>query len=452
MGALICSVIVIAQKTSLSGGLYKHVIDVEAYNDWGKGYLTVIDNHLVAIAGDIDGNNYHLTAFEPVLIESGPRDPETGELIITGEMIPDIGSVIYKVNGISTFRMTPEQFYQITDTATIFTLQYETEDRDVVEYSFYRYSEFADIIHNYYIPEWTSDNDDYEAGLPKFMLSKNKIFSHIYNRQQNCGNAMSEITDEHFDFHLVKTYDYQISGDDPLNDKRILDRIEKGNLVRETKNPDIIFTIKKNLEGNLRMEIIALDAKRLKNKKKTGTLPVVWQMTVDRERNKNENMIDAYIYYAEEAVLPLDDRFCWQKYTLYKTSGIEIDNNRIVTTVYDDALCSFLQIGDEIIKIEAYDNRQIRRKNSTNDWTNSNRKEIFKKEKVTTWNLNDYLSYMPHIQNVYMSYKWEYRNINNYIIITFKRNGKKMKRTVRPYAVTASRTYLLNKEEMENYK
>lgn len=440
---ILCSLKIHAQNAPLSGGLYKHVIDVEAYDDWGKGYLTVIDNHCVTIEGI-----RYLTAFNPLLDEATtPRDPNTGQLILQDEAIPDIASVIYEVNGQSTLGMTPEQFYQLTDTATFFTLQYETLDRAIVTYTFHRDTEVSDIIHNFNISIYTKDDDKYEAGLPKFMLSINPHFARKYYRYEDEGNIFNEVSDENFDFHSVQTYDYQIIGDDPLNDKKILDEIQKENMLRDTENPDILFTVKKNIEGNIHLELAALDAKQLNNQKNSHR-PVVWQMTVDRERKRNENIMETYLNYAGWAGLPVTDRLVIQRYPLYRTSGVEMNDTRIVTKVYEGALCSFLQPGDEITKIEVFDIKEIHQKNTNYGWSNINTKKVYKDKEI---DLDKYLSWFPHWSYLYLDWKWEYRNVQDHIVIYYKRGKKKMQATVYPKSEVAERVLFFDKEKMNKF-
>ena len=445
LSALLCVVMLVAQNKPLAGGLYPHVIDVEAYSDYGKGYLTIIDNHCVTFEG-----GRYLTAFEPLLDEATtPRDSETGVPIIQDEAVPATGSIIYEVNGQSTLGMSPEQFYEITDTAAIFTLQYETKERNIVNYTFFKYIERANIMYNFNINFWSKEDDEYEAGLSKFMLSNNPHFACKYARYKDEGNIFSEISDENFDFHNVQTYDYQITGDDPLTDKKILDEIPKTDLVRNTENPDILFTIKKNREGNIHLELAALDAKQLKNKKKkASTLPVVWQMTVDRERKKNENIIETYINYAGWAGLPIKDRWVYQKYPLYKTSGIEFNNERIVTKVYEGALCSFLQPGDEITKVEVYDIKEVHLRNTNYGWSTINNKEVFKNNEI---DIDKFLAWFPHWSYLYRDWKYEYRNVQDHIVIFYKRGKKKMQATVKPQSVIVEREYFFNKENMDKF-
>lgn len=443
----LCACLLFAQNASLAGGLYKHVLNVEAYDDWGKGYLTVIDNHCVVV----DGFTY-FTAFQPVLDESLlPRDPQTGQQIIPNDVIPNVGCIIYEVNGISTEGMSPNEFYNITDTATIFTLQYEDiVDRNIITYSYRKYTEMFPIVHNFNL-DFSQDDDIFEYDLPHFMLTYNESFTNSAYRERECGDIFNEVTDEKFDFHSAMTYDYKITSSDPLNDKKILDEIPKGYMVQDTQNPDIIFTITKNMEGDVNMVLCALEAKRKKSKNKTN-LPIVWQMTVQRERQKNENIIDTYKDYAARAGWPLQDRFVYYEYPLYKTSGIEIDNVGIVTKVYENALFSFLEEGDEIIKVESYRNCQARSETPYYHWYNLNYKDVLKKEKITEREINKYLCFWPHFTYMYYHDDGDIRNVNDYLIITYKHNGKKMKQTVRPQSAMAYREFLCDKEDMQSLK
>lgn len=441
--ACLCAGQLFAQNSSLTGGLYEHVLEVEAYDDWGKGYLTVIDNHTVII-----DNATYLTAFEPVLDElSTPRNPQTGQQIVPDEAIPMTGSIIYEVNGLSTKGMKPKKFYSLIDTATVFTLQYENSERNIVTYSFKRYKEMADVVYHFNL-DFSKDDDVFEYDLPHLMQTNIKYFARSEYRKRVCGNIFNEMTDENFDFHNAMTYDYNITSNDPLNDKKILDEIPKEDMVQDTQNPDIIFTITKNIEGDIYMELCALDATR-KNKRKAN-LPIVWKMTVQREKQKNENIIDTYKDYAAWANYPLNDRYVYSEYPLYKTLGVEINNARIVTKVYKNALFSFLQEGDEIIKVESYRNFQARNETSKYSWFNVNYKDVLKKEQITEREINKYLCFWPHFNYIY--YDWECRNVNDYIIITYKHNGKKMKYKVTPQSAMVKREYLCDKEHLPTIK
>ena len=95
-----------AQNLPKRGGRLEHVIDVVSYSDWGKGFLTITDAHIV----ESDNILYGLT-FEPIANNSAIY-------------IPEVADIILEVNGISTKDMKPEKFYAITDTATFFTLKF----------------------------------------------------------------------------------------------------------------------------------------------------------------------------------------------------------------------------------------------------------------------------------------------------------------------------------------
>ena len=439
-----------AQEKTLTGGLFEHVIDVEAYDDWGKGYLTVIDNHCFVMEGV-----KYLTAFEPILdTETTPRDPESGELIIPDEAIPILGVIIYEVNGQSTLNMTKEEFYNITDGASSFTLkygEYGPEDKTYT-YTFERLTEKVNIINNYAIPYFTKNEVKYEFGLPKFLSYNNLVFARKREQKKYCGNAISEVSDENYDFHSVSTYAYLLEGDDQLNDKKILDEINTPpNWEFDNEHPDILFTIKKRMDGDLYMEIAALDIKRLDKKNENNApSPVVWKMIVRRTIENNENVIEAYKDYAGWACLSLNDRYVYVRYPIYQTSGIELNKSRIVTKVYDNALCSFLQEGDEIIKIESFRNCQYRYKKFGDFWNVENEKKVYKKDDITLSNLHEELTRRPSARNYLTETDkgCEIKNINDYIVITYKHDKKKYTHIVRPKSTIAERTYLLNKEEM----
>ena len=88
------------------GGILKHVLEVESYSDWGRGYLTIIDNHVI-FAND-----------EPIYLTWTTNQ---------SEIIPDRGLIITAINNNSAKYMTPAQFYALTDTASSFILKVEED-------------------------------------------------------------------------------------------------------------------------------------------------------------------------------------------------------------------------------------------------------------------------------------------------------------------------------------
>ena len=306
------------------GGFFDHVIEVEKYTDFAPDYLTVIDNHTV-YAMDY---TWTLTFY-----------PDSNS-----NYIPQLGDVILEVNGQSTKGMTPEQFYQITDTARQFTLQCsKTREEGLQTTQSYSVHKEPNFLFTYLGGSWQLIN----------LVTRNGKDSPRETKKRNtCSTCFSSIHDTEYDF-TGKTYAYQIEGDDPLTDKKILDEVSKGSLIEDTlNNPDILFMIEKGQEnGKAVIKLIALDARKLKNKK-LKTRPIVWQETIIDDGLSEEGSLSAkYIYMAGWASFIPNDRYASKTATVYRGAGIEMDGN-IVISVPDGALAGFLQPWDEIIGLE----------------------------------------------------------------------------------------------------
>ena len=223
-----------AQENPRPGGIYSHVIDVCAYSDWGQGYLTVIDPHYCTKReqGETNDQIYALTI------------SPTGET----SLFPRVGDIILEVNGITGKNMSPQQFYALTDTATTFSLTWK--DRSQEKYT-----------QQFHV------NQDLGPGFGEYNFKfcygylENKFLTFMYYGQDNDSSALGRlnatsnpfqsISDKKYDFQKAKTYDYVIVGNDPLNDEKILDAINKWGMERDTKNPDILFTIAKNADEKI---------------------------------------------------------------------------------------------------------------------------------------------------------------------------------------------------------
>ena len=74
----------------------------------------------------------------------------------------------------------------------------------------------------------------------------NKLVSKRKSSFRSSGTNCSELLDPDFDWFNVRTYDFHIVGDDPLTDRAILESLKiPGYWKRDTKKPDVIFTIAK---------------------------------------------------------------------------------------------------------------------------------------------------------------------------------------------------------------
>jgi len=77
---------------------------------------------------------------------------------------------------------------------------------------------------------------------------------------------------------------------------------------------------------------------------------------------------------------------------------------------------------------------------------------VLKKEKITEREISKYLCFYPHFTYMYYHDDGDIRNVNDYLIITYKHNGKKMKQTLRPQSAMAYREFLCDKEHMQSLK
>ena len=407
------------------GGFFDHVMEVEKYSDYAPDYLTVIDNHIVDALDAI----WYLTFY-----------PDSSNYYY-----PRIGDVILEVNGQSTKGMTPEQFYQITDTARQFTLQFKTTVEGLLptqSYSVYKEPQF---LFTYFGGSWQ---------LINFVTRNEKDSPRETQKRDLCSTCFSSIHDTEYDFY-GKTYAYHIEGDDPLTDKKILDEVNKGTLIKDTlNNPDILFMVEKGQEnGKAVIKLIALDARKLKNKK-LKTRPIVWQETIIDDGLSEEGSLSAkYIYMAGFAGFIPNDRYASKTATIYRGAGIQMDGN-IVISVPDGALAGFLQPWDEIIGLEYTEGKyQVRNVSRGYPWFSPEGIKNFKVKKadVSIDKLNHFL--IAEANTSYNTIRegkgWEIRGLDIRVIVTYKRKGKKMQGIIKPERAEVKRSYLLNNEELK---
>ena len=324
------------------GGRYKHVIDVEAYPDWGQGYLTVADPHYYYI-----DDERHAETFEPISSETA--------------YFPNLADIIISVTDKSALNMTPNEFYAIVDKSDEFKLTLENRKGEQFAQRYIVKRELDSVWKNYI-----------RTGLGGSTGSAAKYQS-------------NEVADRNIDFRKMRKYDYLIVGDDPLNDTKILDQIPKWfGMIRDTKNPDIIFTIAKNADekisstyipptsrtvntgsttkshynyltkrydfvtkqqnqtiheggytettktADIFFELAALDAKRI-NDKSISYAPIVWQFTATRyvvNPSQNFSMMDEYKAYASRTSFPPYDRYRSSSYILFEKSGLVADEEK----------------------------------------------------------------------------------------------------------------------------
>ncbi|MBR1466344.1 MAG: hypothetical protein IJ607_08295 [Bacteroidaceae bacterium] len=380
-------------QSNYPGG-YNHIIDVESFSDWGRGYLTIVDDHVWHIYKDKYFHNFshcYFLSYSPV---------ET-----TRDNFPEIGDVITEVDGNSALNWTTEQFYKAVDNR-----------EDVIILKVKRKKRINDktVEIQEYIIKIKAKKE-----LPDELKVYGNIFAYLKGKSLTSGKEkkfeFESRYDKDFDFFPCRYYDFAIKGDDPLLDKSILEDVYLPyDMVRNETNPDIILTISKNADEristtyippstrtintgsktvtrynwitekneyittqqnrtiyergytqetktlDLFLEIAALDAKKI-NDPKINYAPIVWQATAKRHvTNPNFEANEELHAYATWMYFPMDERYMIFESGVAAPIGIEYDVRDPYTIInvrpYSRAENAGLKTGDIVKKIENVDN------------------------------------------------------------------------------------------------
>lgn len=235
--AILFSLNCVAQK-KLAGG-FDHIMEVESYPYFGNGYLTITDIHLVSIHG---------------ISDTFWGDPLTFDVIYTNNDTFKLdfyhflsGVIVIAVDGKSAKGWTKEQFYAAVDDRTdsiSLSLCTRTLDSKIVK--------FDNIIKpRYELTEKFKKFKSYSFDVSK--KNKQTPQGRFQNEVRNKGIDYELKYDKDFDFFPCKTYDYLITGNDPLGDKEILESINYNlmGLRRDRENPDLLFVIAKNADESI---------------------------------------------------------------------------------------------------------------------------------------------------------------------------------------------------------
>jgi len=442
---LICSILLVSfslnimSNSSLPGG-FSHIIEVTRYSDYGKGFLTIIDDNVLIITEH--GRTYiNCYTYEYVneYKEDWKKHLENGDLIL-------------EVDGISAEGWSKEQFYSIVDGRDdIITLKIRSKrDGEITDFE----TKIQPLKE-----------------LPDGMKAFGDIFATIVGetatqRRKNIKFTYEERHDEDFDFFPCLFYDYLITSDDPLLDKEILKKVWLPNLERNEEKPDLLITIARDANESINttyippssrivndgsttvtrynyltkqndyitkqknrviheggytqetktadifLELAALDVRKLNDKSSTHP-PIVWKTTANRHVvNPTFNLNEELKTYATWMDFPPCDRQVYAERTLWAPSGIIVSdvNQSIIQDVIKGSRAEQIGLlpGDIIEKVKVQNKYQ--------------QKTIKKDLKKKGWRVLDYFLE------------------DNYIII-FSRNGERMVITLPPLMVKISRNY-----------
>lgn len=263
-----------------------HVIEVERFTNWAPDYLTIINTW----------NNSGLI-------------PSTSSLKCL--------SVITEVNGQSTKDMSEEDFYQVIDNANQLSLVYVTKINGV--------------------------NKQYKQSFTK---RKGKLLISLSAPTQK-PTTISLLSDNDVDFFQFNTFDYQLTGDDQLMDKTIMEVFanflrEKG-LKRTTDKPDIILYVTKDVNQDIQSVYVpqyttttntgstgvgVANIFGLKGVNVGGSTGSATSVTKETGTMRTNVVADAYLQFSILDARKLDSKsapIVWQlTYSEHKTSEIRL--------------------------------------------------------------------------------------------------------------------------------
>ncbi len=377
----------------------EHLFEVKRLNNWGKEYLTIVNNHFYM---DLDEKDNIEQIFAPY--ES-----------IDGDIY--LGMIILEINGQSTKNMSEDAFYSILDNSL---------ERIELKVWHFKDKEPHNVIiksMDTWIPEWA--NKPYiQKALEKGFNGQRKDYQYTYDNRykdivsrresnfKNKGIKCTELVDPDFDWFYVKTYDFAIVGNDPLVDRAILEKMHiPSHWTRDTENPDVVFTIAKDSKQSISstyvpptvrtinhgsqtkarynaltnateytttqnnqtvreggytqttsntdmfLELALLDAKRI-NDPNQQAAPIVWQATFNAHTTANVNVTEVYKAWAtwvakyDTDLVNATEVWAYTLERLWALSGVDINMEPIVVTYATPD--SPLQVGDRIMKYKMW--------------------------------------------------------------------------------------------------
>ncbi len=368
----------------------QHLIEVHRFPNWGKEYLTITDDRSY---GKAVGKNYLIEGTYGVVF----LDKSTNQ-----EALWMCGALITEIDGQTAKGMSEDEFYRITDNRDEFQITaWRKCDEDPMQI----------IVKKAPMPEIFEKYGLSYSNISDILANGEKDSQYDELLENRSKQIFSEILDNDFDWFYVSKYDFIITGDDPLTDKKILEKLVSSCLPsyykRDTDNPDILLTVSKSANESISstyipptsrtvnlgstttarynywtksneyitkqnnytireggftqttndtdifLELSILDAKKIDDPKQT-TAPIVWQMTAKRHvLNPNFNIVDEYLGYTTWAAK------CSFKYTHKMVNiimaydvDVKLDhNNRVIYVKSGSSADSKgLKVGDEIIK------------------------------------------------------------------------------------------------------
>lgn len=382
-------------KAQIAEVLIKHPIEVEKISNWCPNYLTITD------VFRIDNETNQTFTFAGFVQKCSAND---GTIVV-----PKEGQIILSVNGESAYEKSAEWFYDKINEGPEFTIEFVFPGNDDVStLSAQALESLKESLSELVPVNSIIKRNTLEFPHANTVLDALRGPTRIESRAIEF-DAMDilceEMNSETFDFSQCFTFDYLITGADPLADERILEKIPKIGMMRDKDNPDILFTIAKRVEDNISatyvppssrtvntgsyttsqynyithrydyitrqnnetvteggftrktsqndyyLELTALDTKKLDDPSLTYA-PVVWKMTVSRHVIDGQGIkpVEELCTYASYACFSLNSRHSDVSRAFVDRAGIQGIGSDILYVVPNSrAERAGFKAGDEII-------------------------------------------------------------------------------------------------------
>lgn len=215
-----------------------YMLEVKRYPDYANDYLTITDSGIFYYT--INSTNY--------------IDSYKIELAKEGELLVQPGLVITEINGTSTKGMSETEFYSILESSpdSITVCLWYSPKNTPKRQTIYPSKEWPKELNKYGIT--LQRIRDLKAGASPW---GHKALKDREKENKRINKYTTELIDSDFDWFYARTYDFAISGNDPLMDKTLLEEFAKRlNMSRDTENPDILLTVAKNADESIQTTYI----------------------------------------------------------------------------------------------------------------------------------------------------------------------------------------------------
>lgn len=219
----------------------EHMLEVKRYPDYAKDYLTITDAGL-----------YFYTYDGVRRMRSYKIDFD--KTVKNGDYALMPGLVITEINGLSTKGMSEAEFYSILQKSS-----------DSISVSLQGKGD--SVLHQkvYFLTSWPEDLS--KCGITLLQINNLKKnpspsgMSQLADREaeyKRINAYCTEMVDSDYDWFYANTYDFAISGNDPLRDKTLLEQFAEYclDMVRDTENPDVLLTVAKDKDESIQITYV----------------------------------------------------------------------------------------------------------------------------------------------------------------------------------------------------